>query len=166
MADETVQYGCGVLTISTGCAEGTREDRSGPAAQELLIAAGFRIATSAIVRDHTVAISEQLTRWSDVEDLPLIVTSGGTGLAPYDFTPEATRAVLQREVPGLAEAMRARTMAITPTAMLSRGVAGVRGRTLIVNLPGSPKGVRECLAVVLPVLPHAIALIRQDPTSH
>ncbi|HWE60912.1 MAG TPA: MogA/MoaB family molybdenum cofactor biosynthesis protein [Chloroflexota bacterium] len=166
MAEEPVQYSCAVLTISTGCAEGTREDRSGPAAQAILREAGFRVAAGAVVPDDVFAISEILTRWADVETIPLIVTSGGTGLTPNDVTPEATRALLHREVPGIAEAMRSRTLAATPMAMISRGLAGVRGRTLIINLPGSPKGVRECLEVVLPVLHHAIALIRQDPTSH
>jgi molybdopterin adenylyltransferase len=166
MADETTRYGSAVLTISTGCSQGTREDRSGPEAQAMLREAGFAIVASDIVADDTLAISEMLMRWADLQDIPLIVTSGGTGLSPYDVTPEATRGVLQREVPGIAEAMRAKTLANTPMAMISRGVAGTRARTLIINLPGSPKGVRECLEVVLPVLPHAIALIRQDPTTH
>ncbi len=166
MAEETVRYGCGVLTISTGGAEGTRQDVSGPVAQEILREAGFSIAATALVRDDLDAIVEVLTRWADVEDIPLIVTSGGTGLSPFDVTPEATRAVLRREAPGIAEAMRGRTLAATPMAMLSRGVAGTRGRSLIMNLPGSPKGVRECLEVVAPVLRHAVALLREDPTSH
>jgi len=166
MDGKAASYRCGVLTISTGCAEGTREDRSGALARELLAAAGFTVAMGAIVPDDALAISGMLTRWTDVEDLPLIVTSGGTGLSPYDLTPEATRTVLHREVPGMAEAMRAGTLAATPTAMLSRGVVGTRAGTLIVNLPGSPNGVRECLAVIVGVLTHAIAILRQDQTGH
>lgn len=166
MADQQVPYRCAVLTISTGCAEGTREDRSGPEAQRILREAGFAVAARALVPDDMAAIAGVLTRWADGDDTALIVTSGGTGLTPNDVTPEATRPLLQREVPGIAEAMRAGTLSATPMAMISRGVAGVRGRTLIINLPGNPKGVRECLEVVLPVLSHAIALIRQDPTSH
>lgn len=165
MAEEPT-YGAAVLTISTGGAQGTREDLSGPEAQAALRAAGFAIAAAALVRDDTAAIQEVLRRWADVDRIPLIVTSGGTGLAPFDLTPEATRAILEREAPGIAEAMRARTLEATPMAMISRGVAGTRGQSLIINLPGSPKAVRECLAVVAPVLRHAVALLRQDPTLH
>jgi molybdopterin adenylyltransferase len=166
MAEEAISYGAAVLTVSTGGALGTREDLSGPLAQELLTAAGFHIVATALVRDDIAAIQEVLLRWADVERIPLIVTSGGTGLAPFDLTPEATRAILEREAPGIAEAMRSRTLAATPMAMISRGVAGTRGRSLIINLPGSPKGVRECLEVVVPVLRHAVALLCQDPTFH
>ncbi len=165
MADD-ITYGAAVLTISTGGAAGTREDVSGLVAQEMLREAGFPIVASELVRDDIEAITGVLTRWADHDDIPLIVTSGGTGLSPYDVTPEATRAILHREAPGIAEAMRSQTLAITPMAMTSRAVAGTRGRSLIINLPGSPKGVRECLSVVVPVLRHAVALIRQDPTSH
>jgi molybdopterin adenylyltransferase len=166
MADNQITYGAAVLTISTGGAEGTRQDTSGPAAQELLRERGFTIVTTELVRDDIEAIREVLVRWVDEEDIPLIVTSGGTGLAPYDLTPEATRSILDREAPGIAEAMRSQTLALTPMAMTSRSVAGTRKRSLIINLPGSPKGVRECLAVVAPVLQHAVALIRENPTQH
>ena len=166
MADEETVYGCAVLTVSTGGAEGWREDTSGPEAQRLLRDAGFLVAATALVRDDIPAITEVLLRWTDAEDIPLIVTSGGTGLSPFDLTPEATAAVLQRVVPGISEAMRARTLEFTPMAMISRGLAGTRGRSLLINLPGSPKGVRECLEVVTPVLRHAVALIRHDPTHH
>jgi molybdenum cofactor synthesis domain-containing protein len=166
MADEPIRYEAAVLTISTGGAEGTREDVSGPVAQDILRTAGFQIAATALVRDDIAAIQTVLKRWADQDGIPLIVTSGGTGLAPFDLTPEATRPILDREAPGIAEAMRSRTLATTPMAMISRGVAGTRGGSLIINLPGSPKGVRECLDVVTPVLRHAVALLRQDPTSH
>jgi len=166
MADETITYTAAVLTISTGGAEGTRQDTSGPIAQEGLRESGFAIARVELVRDDIAAIQAVLLRWVDQEDIPLIVTSGGTGLAPFDLTPEATRGILDREAPGIAEAMRSQTIPITPMAMTSRAIAGVRGRSLIINLPGSPKGVRECLGVIAPVLRHAVALIRQDPTSH
>ena len=104
--------------------------------------------------------------WSDEQRLNLILTTGGTGLAPRDVTPEATKAVIEREVPGIAEALRANSLRYTPMAMLSRGVAGVRGRTLIINLPGSPKAVKECLEYVLSVLPHAINLLTEGPPQH
>ena len=166
MADDHEIYGAAVLTISTGGAEGTREDTSGPEARELLREHGFTIAAAALVRDDIEAIREVLVRWVDDEDIPLIVTSGGTGPAPFDLTPEATRGILDREMPGIAEAMRGQTLAITPMAMISRSVAGTRKQSLIINLPGSPKGVRECLAVVAPVLRHTVALIRGNPTQH
>jgi molybdenum cofactor synthesis domain-containing protein len=166
MASEEAQYDCAVLTISTGGAEGWRVDSSGPAARELLRESGFMVVRTELVRDDVDAIASVLKRWADDEGIPLIVTTGGTGLSPFDVTPEATRGIIEREVPGIPEAMRMRTLQKTPMAMISRGVAGTRGRSLIINLPGSPKGVRECLEVVLPVLRHAIALIRQDKTSH
>jgi molybdenum cofactor synthesis domain-containing protein len=118
------------------------------------------------VSDDIDAIVDVLTRWCDSEQIDLIVTTGGTGLARSDVTPEATRRVLEREAPGIAEAMRAGTASKTPLAMLSRGVAGTRGASLIVNLPGSPKAVRECLEIVLPVLQHAVALLRGEPAGH
>jgi molybdopterin adenylyltransferase len=160
------RYAFVVVTISTGVSQGWRQDVSGPAARDLLSSAGFVFSGSRVVPDEATAIAGELKRLADEQDIPLVVTSGGTGLAVSDVTPEATRRVIDREVPGIAEAMRSRSLEKTPMAMISRGIAGTRGRTLIVNLPGSPKAVRECLEVVVPVLPHAIALIRGDQTSH
>jgi molybdopterin adenylyltransferase len=166
MSVEQPEVKCAVLTVSTGGAEGWRTDTSGPAARDMLSATGFEVVQMDLVRDDITLIAGVLTRWVDAEDIHLIITTGGTGLSPFDLTPEATRSVLDREVPGIAEAMRMATLAKTPMAMISRGVAGTRGRSLIINLPGSPKGVRECLEVVSPVLRHAVALIRQQPTNH
>jgi molybdenum cofactor synthesis domain-containing protein len=166
MSDERPAFHAAVLTVSTGGAEGWRQDTSGPTARDMLEGAGFNVVREDLVRDDVDTIAGVLKRWADVDDIALIATTGGTGLSPYDFTPEATQSVIEREVPGIAEAMRMSTLAKTPMAMISRGVSGTRGRSLIVNLPGSPKGVRECLEVVSPVLRHAVALIRQEPTSH
>jgi molybdenum cofactor synthesis domain-containing protein len=126
---------------------------------------GWFVTIKALLPDDESAIREQLTAWSESGNLDLILTTGGTGFARRDVTPEATRAVIEREAPGLAEAMRAASLKITPYAMLSRIVTGIRKRTLIINLPGSPKGAVENLQVVIPVLPHAIQLLRDDPAS-
>jgi molybdenum cofactor synthesis domain-containing protein len=146
-----------VLTISDGVARGEREDRSGALLGDLLAPLGEVIARD-VVPDEGASVEAALRRFCD-QGVDLVVTTGGTGLGPRDITPEATRAVIEREVPGIAEAMRAATLAKTPMAMLSRAVCGVRGRTLILNLPGSPKGVRECLEVALPVLKHAAHIL-------
>jgi molybdopterin adenylyltransferase len=153
----------GVLTISDRAASGQYEDQAGPALQEIVTQRlGWELAASEIVPDDLERISQALIRWTDAH-LNLILTTGGTGFAPRDVTPEATRSVIEREAPGLAEAMRSASLQITPHAMLSRAVCGIRGRTLIVNLPGSPRAVREQFEVILPVLPHAIDLLNETP---
>jgi molybdenum cofactor synthesis domain-containing protein len=123
------------------------------------------VTKQALLPDEESAIRDILTNWADSNEMDLILTTGGTGFSPRDTTPEATRAVIERETPGLAEAMRAASLKITPHAMLSRIVTGIRKKTLIINLPGSPKAAVENLQVVIPVLPHAVQLIQEDPTS-
>lgn len=149
-----------VITVSDRSAAGEREDLSGPAAAEILAEAGFHISSQHIVPDEQKDIEELLRRCVH-EDVALVVTTGGTGFAPRDVTPEATRAVIERHAEGLAEAMRTASLAKTKFALLSRAVCGIAGRTLILNLPGSPKAVRECLDVVLPVIPHGLKLLRE-----
>ena len=152
-----------VITVSDACAAGTRVDASGAALIELLEETGARIVAREVVSDELAPLIEKLRAYAERADVNLIVTTGGTGLAPRDNTPEATRAVIEREAPGLAEAMRMETLKQTPLAMVSRGVCGIRSRTLIINLPGSPKGVRESFAVIKPVLRHAVALLEGKP---
>jgi molybdenum cofactor synthesis domain-containing protein len=157
----------GVLTISDGASKGERQDASGEMIRTMVAQMPNAVITAgAIIPDEADQIAAALREWSDEKQLNLVLTTGGTGLAPRDVTPEATKAVIEREAPGIAEAMRAISLQYTPMGMLSRGVAGVRGRTLIINLPGSPKAVKECLEYVLPVLPHAINLLTEGPKEH
>jgi molybdenum cofactor synthesis domain-containing protein len=153
-------YKVGVLTVSDRSFKGEREDASGPAIVESLPPGDYEIVRSEIVPDEEEIIARTLREWS--ADCDLILTTGGTGFSPRDVTPEATSKTLDRPAPGLAEALRAEGLKHTPFAMLSRGVAGMIGRALAVNLPGSPKGVREGMNVLLPVLPHALALLRGE----
>ncbi len=158
-----------ILTVSTSVANGARAaDASGDVLAESVAAPslGATVVRRAVVADDQAAISATLAAWADDGACDVILTTGGTGLAPTDVTPEATGVVLARVAPGLAEAMRAGTAGQTPLAWLSRGVAGTRGRTLIVNLPGSPRAVRECLAVLLPLLPHAVAILTGTVGQH
>ncbi|HEY8490895.1 MAG TPA: MogA/MoaB family molybdenum cofactor biosynthesis protein [Dehalococcoidia bacterium] len=156
----------GILTSSDKGAAGQREDTSGAAVRQLLEGIGGRVERYEVVPDDADILADRLRRWADDDRLDLIVTTGGTGLAPRDVTPDATRRVIHREVPGMAEAMRQAGLQQTPMAMLSRALVGVRGRTLIVNLPGSERGVRQNLAVLLPVLPHAVETLRGEAGDH
>lgn len=155
----------GILTVSDRSARGEREDASGPALEGVIKTQGWLISKQEIVPDEQKTIEKKLTNWSDSGDIDIILTTGGTGFSPRDITPEATRAVIERPAPGLAEAMRIASLQITSHAMLSRANAGIRGRTLIVNLPGSPKGAVENLRVILPVLRHAVDLLSDNPVS-
>jgi len=154
-----------VITVSDACARGEREDASGAALVELLTKLGAEIVESKILSDDLDPLAEALRKYAERSDVNLIITTGGTGLGPRDNTPEATLRVIEREAPGIAEAIRAESLKATPMAMLSRGICGVRSSTLIINLPGSPKAVRESFAVIAPVLRHALDLLA-GKTSH
>jgi len=153
-------FTAGILTISDKGSRGERQDKSGEVIHEILSSIDISIVNYAIVPDEKELIVEKLVRWVDEDKLDVLFTTGGTGLTPRDVTPEATLSVVDRIVPGFAEAMRAGSLRKTPMAMLSRAVVGTRGKCLIINLPGSPKAVRECLEVILPALPHAVETLR------
>jgi molybdenum cofactor synthesis domain-containing protein len=155
----------GILTVSDRSARGERPDLSGPALSELITARGWKVERTAILPDDLEALRQLLSSWADDGGLDVILTTGGTGFARRDVTPEATRLVMEREAPGLAEAMRFESLKVTPHAMLSRALAGIRGKVLIVNLPGSPKAAQENLRVILPVLPHAVELLHDHPDA-
>lgn len=160
--DEALWPRVGILTVSDRSARGEREDASGPALIKLVREElGFHVTQYAVVPDEQEQIAAVLRQWADELRLDLILTTGGTGFAPRDVTPEATLSVVEKLTPGLAEAMRAASLALTPHAMLSRAVAGIRGRTLIINLPGSPKAARENLLTVAPALRHGLALLAE-----
>lgn len=150
----------GILTASDKGHAGDRIDESGKVIAELLRSIGAEVIDYIIVPDERDIISSNLKRMADELDIDLILTTGGTGFSPRDITPEATLDVIDRQAPGIPEAMRAKSLEVTSRAMLSRAVSGIRNRTLIINLPGSPKGVKECLDVILPVLPHAIEILK------
>jgi molybdenum cofactor synthesis domain-containing protein len=155
----------GIITVSDKGSQGKREDLSGPAIAKILAGAAIEIKHTIIIPDETDKIKEAIIDFADVKHLDLILTNGGTGVSPRDLTPDATLEVIDKQIPGMAEAMRQKSMQITPHAMISRAVAGIRGKSLIINLPGSPKGAKENLAVVLPVLKHAIEKIKGDDSE-
>ena len=154
-------YEAKVVTVSDGVVGGTREDKSGEAVQEALSGAGFTVVERSVVADGVASVAGELARVS-ASFHGLVVTTGGTGFAPRDQTPEGTREVIERDAPGLAEAMRL----VNPLGRLSRGIAGIRGKSIILNTPGSPKGAVECLEAVVDIIPHALALLGDQPTRH
>jgi molybdopterin adenylyltransferase len=155
----------GILTVSDRSARGERPDLSGPALIDLVTAQGWKVERVAILADDLAELRETLSVWADGAQLDVILTTGGTGFSPRDVTPEATRLVIERDAPGLAEAMRSESLKVTPHAMLSRALAGIRGKVLIINLPGSPKAAVENLKVILPVLVHAVELLQDHPQA-
>ena len=159
----TIRFG--ILTVSDRSSRGERPDTSGPALQGAVIAQGWAVTLIGIVPDEQAAIAGMLRSWADAGKLDVILTTGGTGFGPRDVTPEATLQVIERQAPGIAEAMRAASLQITPHAMLSRAVVGMRGAVLIINLPGSPKAAAENLAVIVPVIPHAVQLLQDNPEA-
>lgn len=154
----------GIICVSDRCSKGLCEDKSGPAISELLAVLGETVFYE-IVPDEKILISLALINGCDKTDADIIFTTGGTGLAPRDVTPEATKAVICKDVPGISEAIRQKSLEITPRAMLSRAVSGIRGNTLIINLPGSPKAIKEALEIVIPVLPHAVETMTGNTIS-
>ncbi|NQS91881.1 MAG: MogA/MoaB family molybdenum cofactor biosynthesis protein, partial [Chloroflexi bacterium] len=152
----------GILTVSDRSAVGVREDLSGPALSDAVTNAGWNVVKTAVVPDDNQEVQTILRDWSDHGEIQIILTTGGTGFSPRDITPEATLQVIDRTAPGLAEAMRAGSLRITPHAMLSRAVVGIRKKTLIINLPGSPKGALENFRIIAPVLSHAVQLLDDD----
>ena len=154
-----------ILVASDSGAAGERADRSGKLIEGIAAAEGWTVSETAIVPDDRATIAARLRDWADGETVPLVITTGGTGVGPRDVTPEATLDVVERLVPGIAEQMRAQTFAKPPMAMASRQVVGIRGATLIINLPGSPKAVQECLDVVMPILPHLLEVLTQPRTD-
>jgi molybdopterin adenylyltransferase len=156
----------GILTISDKGSSGQRVDKSGEVIKDIVTQANGTVVKYEIVPDEKDIIADKLSEWADGGKVDIILTTGGTGLSKRDVTPEATLSIIDREVPGLAEAMRAKSLEKTPNAMLSRAVAGQRGQCLIVNMPGNPKAVRECLEVIMMALPHAVEIIKGVVTEH
>jgi len=159
-------FNVGIITVSDGVSRGQRSDESGKAIRDSLSGVDSRVVKYEVIPDEAEMIARKLTQWADEGSVDVILTTGGTGLAPRDVTPEATLSVIDRVVPGLAEVMRIQTFSKTPLSMLSRAVAGVRKKCLIINLPGSPKAVRECLEVILPAIAHAVGIIKGEITLH
>ncbi|HWQ03860.1 MAG TPA: MogA/MoaB family molybdenum cofactor biosynthesis protein [Longilinea sp.] len=155
----------GVLTVSDRSSQGSRPDSSGPLLKISIASQGWQVVRIGIIPDDKATICATLTAWCDSNEIDILLTTGGTGFAPRDVTPEATLQVVERQAPGIPEAMRQASLSVTPHAMLSRAVAGIRGTTLIINLPGNPKAAMENFETVLQVLPHAVELIHGDPNS-
>ena len=158
-------FSAGIITVSDKGSQGKREDKSGPAIAEMLAGAAIVVKHTVIIPDEIDQIQKSIINFADVDKVDLILTTGGTGVSPRDLTPDATLEVIDKQVPGMAEAMRHQSMMVTPHAMISRAVAGIRGKSLIINLPGSPRGAKENLAVVLPALKHAIEKIKGDDSE-
>jgi molybdopterin adenylyltransferase len=161
-----VMFTVGILTISDKGAHGQRQDKSGAVVRDSLFKLDSSVIKYEVIPDEHEVIAGKLADWADSGGVDVILTTGGTGLGPRDVTPEATLSVIDKSVPGFTEAMRAKSLEKTPMAVLSRAIAGVRKECLIINLPGSPKAVRECLEVVLPAIPHAVEIIKGEVTEH
>ena len=156
----------GIITISDKAWQGQRSDKSGQAIRDSFSAVDSQVVKYEVIPDELDVIAQKLAQWADEGSVDVILTTGGTGLGPRDVTPEATLSVVDKVVPGFGEMMRAQSFPVTPLSMLSRAVAGVRKKCLIINLPGSPKAVDECLEVILPAIPHAVEIIKGEVTEH